>query len=236
MCTSLTLAAQPPQALPDWLVPFPRVQTQPGTAAGATYTALAPPADVITHYQRQMRAANIDFKIQNDGIGVSIVASDARGSAVVRIREDGNRSNVNVSYTLDAGPAQATAPLPTALPAVVQPQRGSAPAKRVATTPFKRVPYTWVMQSSILPGTSPRRYAAYYFEVPTGASVERPLDLPLGGTLVDVFPNDCVFSMEDQAGHRLTFRDAKEAVGRRLDAGSWSVFPVKCGGIDVFVR
>lgn len=141
-------------------------------------------------------------------------------------------SNVRVSYTVKPEAEPAPAAAATALPV----QQTVPSVRRVPTTPFTHVRYTWTMQSSVAAGSRPPRYFAYYYVASTNAIVEKPLPLPIGATLVDVFPDDCVFSMQDELGHSFTFKNAKEALRRRLDPGTWSVYPVKCGGIDVFLR
>jgi hypothetical protein len=45
---------------------------------------------------------------------------------------------------------------------------------------------------------------------------------------VGVFPEGCTFSVRDQAGHSFTFKDEKEAKGKTLAPGSWSLFGIKC--------
>jgi len=217
---SLSLSAAD-TALPKWLAPFPHIQTDTATPSG--YTARAASADVIAHYERQMREAGVSFKIENDGIGTSILATEGLASAVVRIRENDRGSTVRVSYTINAEP-----PPP---PSQVLP-----PAKLVPKSILKHAPYTWTMQSVIDRGTSPRKYTAYYYIAATNAIVEHPLPAPVGATIVDVFPDDCEFSMRDDAGHSLTFKNAKDAIGKVLQPGTWSLYPIKCGGIDVFLR
>jgi hypothetical protein len=223
----------PRLAMPEWLAPFPQARDQSSTAAStesvSTYTALAHPAEVVSHYEQQMRAAGVAFKTQSDGIGVSILASAEKLSAVVRIREAEDVSKVKVSYSLasDKPPAQ-----PSAIP---QPQT-AGPARRAPTSPWTRAPYTWIMQSVMVPGSHPTRYNAMYYEAPTDASVEKPLTLPAGATIVDVFSDDCVFWMQDQAGHAITFEKPAEARGKRVAPGTWSVYPLKCSGVAIFLR
>src|SRR5580698_2636162 len=67
------------QPAPEWLAPFPQARDQSATASAmegaSAYTALAHSADVIKHYEQEMRAAGVTFRTQSDGIGTSIVAS-----------------------------------------------------------------------------------------------------------------------------------------------------------------
>ncbi len=92
------------------------------------------------------------------------------------------------------------------------------------------------MQSVIVRGSNPRKYTAFYYEAHTDRSVETPLTLPAGAAIVDVFPQDCMFSLQDQAGHSFTFKKAEEAIDKGLASGTWSLYPMKCSGIDVFLR
>jgi hypothetical protein len=105
---SLTASGQKVDAVakaPDWLAPFPQMRDQSAAASGqGAYTALAPVAAVISHYEQHMRAAGVTFQTKSNGIGVSIEASADTISAVVRIREDDGSSKVNVSYALKPVP------------------------------------------------------------------------------------------------------------------------------------
>jgi hypothetical protein len=232
-----SLSAWGQQTMPGWLAPFPQARDQSAVAAAAevtsSYSAPAQAADVIAHYEQQMRAAGITFKTQSDGIGVSIVASADRASAVVRIREDDGVSTVNVSYAVTpdktAGLVLAASRPQTAGPARAVPV--SLPA-----SPYAHVPYTWILQSVIVSGSKPPRYNAFFYEAPTDATALQPLNLPAAATIVDVAPKDCVFTVQDQAGHSFTFNKEGEAKGRILNPGAWSVYPVKCSGIDVYLR
>jgi hypothetical protein len=103
--------------------------------------------------------------------------------------------------------------------------------------PPQRGTYAWIIQSVAIHGSkSGKKYNSFYFEVSTGRSVEEPLSLPAGGTIVGVFPDDCAFAVEDQSGHSFPFRNEDEAKVHGLGPGTWSVFPLKCGGIEVYVK
>src|SRR5258708_21914732 len=138
----------PPRlAMPEWLAPFPQARDQSATATStesvSTYTALAHPAEVISHYQQQLRAAGVAFRTQSDGIGFSILASAEKLSAVIRIREVEDVITVKVPFSVasDKPPAQ-----PSAIP-----QQTAVPPRRAPTSPWTPAPYTWVMQSVIVP-------------------------------------------------------------------------------------
>jgi hypothetical protein len=228
-------------AMPEWLAPFSQARDQSATSASteniSTYTALAHPAEVISHYERQMRAAGVAFKTQSDGIGVSILASAERLSAVVRIREAEDVSRVKVTYSVAQDkPAGQSPAIPRSQTAVPQQSAPISPARRAPTSPWARAPYTWIMQSVLLPGSRPPKYSALYYEAPTDATVEKPLPLPAGATIVDVFSDTCMFSLQDQAGHSVTFKSPAEARGQVLAPGTWSVYPIKCSGVAVFLR
>jgi hypothetical protein len=103
--------------------------------------------------------------------------------------------------------------------------------------PPTRGTYTWIIQSVALHGAkSGKKYSSYYYEVSTTRTVEESLSLPRGGEIVGVFPDDCAFAVQDQSGHAFTFRNEREAQARGLGPGMWSVYPLKCSGIDVFVK
>ena len=103
--------------------------------------------------------------------------------------------------------------------------------------PPPRGTYSWIIQSVALHGAkSGKKYSSYYYEVSTTRTVEEPLSLPAGGKIVGVFPDDCMFAVQDQSGHSFTFRNEREAQARGLGPGMWSVYPLKCSGIEVFVR
>jgi hypothetical protein len=103
--------------------------------------------------------------------------------------------------------------------------------------PPQRGTYKWVIQSVALHGSkSGKKYSSFYYEPATGLSVEQQLSLPAGGGIVGVFPDDCMLSVQDQAGHSFTFRNESEAQARGFGPGMWSVYPLKCGGIAVYVK
>ena len=231
-------------AMPEWLAPFPQARGQSATARSTEgtldYTALARAADVISHYEQQMRNAGATFRTQDDGIGVSTVASKGKISAVIRFREQDGVTKVRVSYALQADPPAAPEANPQARAAVPQQaasvQAASVPGvKRVALSPFAHAPYQLVMQSSVLP-TKPVRYAAFTYVVRTNGTIEGPLNLSASASIVDAFPDDCEFSMRDLAGHSFTFKKAVEARGKTLSPGTWSAYPMKCNGIVVYLN
>ena len=102
--------------------------------------------------------------------------------------------------------------------------------------PPQRGTYRWVIQSVAVHGASGKKYSSFYYEVSTGRSVEQPLSLPTGGEIVDAFPDDCTFSVQNQSGNSFTFRNEDEAKAKGLGPGTWSVLPLKCGGIAVYVK
>lgn len=152
------------QTMPEWLAPFPQARDQSAAVATeitSSYTAPAQAADVIAHYERQMRTAGVTFKTQSDGIGVSIVASAERASAVVRTREDDGVSKVKVSYAVTPDKTAGLVLASSRPPSSSSPSSG----RREPLSPYARVPYTWI-----------------------------------------------------------------------LNPGAWSVYPIKCSGIEVFLR
>jgi hypothetical protein len=229
---------RPRLAMPEWLAPFPQARDLSAGAASAevtaSYTAPAQAADVITHYELQMRTAGVAFKTQSDGIGVSIVASAERVSAVVRIREDDGVSKVKVSYAVTpdktaglvlAASQSQTAPPQRAIPVSLPASSSLAPGKRAPISPYARAPYAWILQSVVVRGSHPAKYTASYYQASTDGTALQPLPLPGGTSIVDVFPQDCAFSLQDQEGHSFTFNRADEAKGRELAPGAWSYIP-----------
>jgi len=103
--------------------------------------------------------------------------------------------------------------------------------------PPQRGTYRWVIQSVATHGSkSGKKYSSFYYETSTGRSVEEPLSLPAGGEIVGVFPDDCTFAVQDQSGHSFTFRNEDEAKAHGLGSGTWSVYPLKCGGVAVYLK
>ncbi len=105
----------------------------------------------------------------------------------------------------------------------------------LSSTP-PRGAWRWAIQS-VAGGSGPNtKYSSFYYEAATDRSVERPLNLTVGGTIVGVFPNDCTFSVRSDLGDAFTFRDEPEAKGKTLGPGAWSVYPLKCSGVVVFIK
>lgn len=103
--------------------------------------------------------------------------------------------------------------------------------------PPQRGTYRWIIQSVATHGSkSGKKYSSFYYESSSGRSVEEPLSLPGGGEIVGVFPDDCTFAVQDQLGHSVTFRNEDEAKAHGLGPGIWSVYPLRCGGIAVYVK
>jgi hypothetical protein len=102
--------------------------------------------------------------------------------------------------------------------------------------PPPRDTWRWAIQSVITQRGSKIKYSSFYYEAPTDRSVEQPLTLPAGAAIVGVFPDDCTFSVRDQLGNSFTFRNEDEAKSKGLGPGTWSVYPLKCGGVAVFLR
>jgi hypothetical protein len=102
--------------------------------------------------------------------------------------------------------------------------------------PPQRGTYRWVIQSVAVHGASGTKYSSFYYDESTGRSVEHPLSLSSGGQIVGVFPDDCMFAVHDEYGHSFTFRNQDEAKAHGLGPGTWSVYPLKCGGVAVYVR
>jgi hypothetical protein len=102
--------------------------------------------------------------------------------------------------------------------------------------PPPRGTWTWEIQSVAQRRGSEIKYSSFYYEASTDRSVEQPLALPAGATIVGVFPDDCAFSVRDALGHFFTFRNEDEAKAKELGPETWSVYPLKCGGVNIFLR
>ena len=92
-----------------------------------------------------------------------------------------------------------------------------------------------MIQSTAL-ATTPVKYSSYYYEPATDRSAEKPLNLPAGAAIVGVFPDDCMFSARNESGESFTFRNESQAKATRLGPGTWTVYPLKCGGVAVFLK
>jgi hypothetical protein len=132
-------------AMPEWLAPFSNaVQsiTASATQGTSTYTALARPEDIATHYQAIMATAGVAFKTQGDGIGMSITASSDTISAVIQIREGAELCTVKVSYAVKQNDPRSVGP-------AARQQTTFAPAssgpRREPLSPYARAPYTWII-------------------------------------------------------------------------------------------
>jgi hypothetical protein len=102
--------------------------------------------------------------------------------------------------------------------------------------PPPRGTWSWAIQSVATRAGSGIKYNSYYYEASTDRSVEQPLALPAGAAIVGVFPDDCEFAVRDKSGHSFAFRNEDEAKAKGLGPGTWSVYPLKCGGVDVFLK
>jgi hypothetical protein len=100
-------------------------------------------------------------------------------------------------------------------------------------TPRSRDEWQWVIQS-VATGTGAEiKYTNYYYEQATGRSVNQLLPLPDGGVIVHVFP-DAGFYLEDDNGNSVKFGNSKDAIGKTVAPGNWTVYPIKVSGVDVY--
>lgn len=87
---------------PDWLRAFPKSRNQARTAAvgldETVYTAIAYPAEVITHYQSQLQQVSVAFRTESDGIETAIWFPSQKPYCVVRVSPEyiGEGSHVRV--------------------------------------------------------------------------------------------------------------------------------------------
>jgi len=135
------------------------------------------------------------------------------------------QTQAEITFTVKNGPAAASAP----------PQAARKNDDRLSFPP-PRGTWKWALQSVAVKVESKIQYSTFYYEASTDRSVEKPLPLPSGGSIVGVFPDDCTFSVQDQTGRSFTFKNQDEAKGKTLSPGYWSLFPIKCGGVVLFVK
>ena len=104
----LRLPGPPPLALPEWLAPVAQAKNiakkASPTEATSSYTTDTLPADVLSHYERQLRAAGVEFQTKRDGIVTEIESSTEKYSGTVRVREENGGASVEVSYGLRHDP------------------------------------------------------------------------------------------------------------------------------------
>ena len=104
----LRLPGPPPLALPEWLAPVAQAKNiakkASPTEATSSYTTDTLPADVLSHYERQLRAAGVEFQTKRDGIVTEIESSTEKYSGTVRVREENGGASVKVSYGLRHDP------------------------------------------------------------------------------------------------------------------------------------
>ena len=135
-----------------------------------------------------------------------------------------NHTNLNMQRSAATLLPSAPTPLPT-----------TATTSEHLSFPPARDKYSWVIQSTLTPGAE-IKYNSFYYETATDRSVEHPLTLPAGAAIVGVFPDDCTFSVKNDLGNSFTFRNEAEAKAKRLGPGTWSVYPLKCGSVAVFLK
>ena len=67
-------------------------------------------------------------------------------------------------------------------------------------------------------------------ESSSGGIELRPTSKPLSDTEIAERLKDLQF------GRAFTFKSEEEAKGKTLGTGSWSLFPIKCGGVVLFLK
>jgi hypothetical protein len=137
-----------------------------------------------------------------------------------------------VIYGLEDGAKEVSQYTPS--PSAVTPPSSERPAIPPASSASSK--WTWVIQSVAVEEQSKTKYSSFYYEAATDRSVEKPLTLPAGAAIVGVFPDDCMFSVSNELGKSITFRNEAEAKAKGLEPGSWSVSPLKCSGVAVFLK
>jgi hypothetical protein len=99
--TSLATSQTAAVAMPAWLKPYPGAAVSPQISSPAlietTYTASAKPNEVVAHYGQLLAAASVPFNSNFDGAGTSIRAAATACDLLIKIREQGDQTNVRVS-------------------------------------------------------------------------------------------------------------------------------------------
>ena len=139
MAVIVPALAQAP-VFPAWLEPYPGATATAHSSpllAESTYTASAPPSDVLAHYRKLFEAAKLPFQPNPDGIGTSIraAAPECDLLILIRTREPGTLVDVNCA----ARSAAASASTDPAAVIVTQP-RSSRPIRAVAPIAPPRSP------------------------------------------------------------------------------------------------
>ena len=149
----ISLPGPPPFAMPGWLAPFPQARDQSAgattTDASSTYTAPAPAAAVIAHYEKEMRAAGVSFQTRQDGSAARIEVTAEKAQGTIRIRDENGVTKVDVNYGLRREPPpgeRALSPLRMEWPAWLELPGGrvvsqrSSPRGRIATWSVETCP------------------------------------------------------------------------------------------------
>jgi hypothetical protein len=102
--------------------------------------------------------------------------------------------------------------------------------------PKDRNSWTWAIQSVATRKGSEVKYTNYYYEQATNRIVDERLPLPNGGMIVHAFPVDCAFYVQDESGHNTKFANAREAIGKAVGPGNWTVYPIRVSGVVVYFK
>jgi hypothetical protein len=102
--------------------------------------------------------------------------------------------------------------------------------------PQDRNSWRWLIQSVATRSGPEVKYSNLYYEQATTRTVEGRLPLPAGGVIVHAFPVDCAFYVQDERGNTMKFANAKEAIGKPVGPGNWTVYPVQVRGVVVYFR
>ena len=90
---------------PPWLAPVPDA-TPTATLLSPTsnensYSTPAPIADVIAHYERQLKGAGLEFQSNYDGLGTTIRIQIPKRAALVQIRESDSGVSFKTIFVVD---------------------------------------------------------------------------------------------------------------------------------------
>jgi hypothetical protein len=104
------LSAQNTPSMPTWLSPYPGADEQTrrlGPLVESSYTAAAPPRDVLSHFRQLFAAAGMPFQPSAAGNGFMIRASPPECDLFIRIRRMEAGTAVQVTCSAGTGRDQA---------------------------------------------------------------------------------------------------------------------------------
>lgn len=90
---------------PSWLAPFPAAlatgELLGPTSNESSYSTSASVAEVMAHYERQFKAAGLEFQSNYDGLGTTIRVQVPKRAALVQIRESDAGASIKTMFVID---------------------------------------------------------------------------------------------------------------------------------------